>query len=88
MIYYDLTAGLPFSLFRLVDVIVINPLKRLILRTVISHIVESMNQEGGWVKAANLSLMVGVVELSIMLKKGVYSALLWREVKGSDSCFT
>lgn len=85
MICYDLIAGLPFSLFRLVNVIVIDPLKRLIPGAVISHIVGSMNQEGGWVKAANLSLMVGVAELSIMLEKGVHSALLWREMKGSDS---
>lgn len=47
MICYDLIAGLPFSLFRLVNVIVIDPLKRLIPGAVISHIVGSMNQEGG-----------------------------------------
>lgn len=47
MIYYDLTAGLPFSLFRSVNVVVIDPLKRLILQTVISHTVERMSQEGG-----------------------------------------
>lgn len=75
MIYYDLTAGLPFSLFRSVNVIVIDPLKRLILQTVISHTVERMSQEGGWVKAANLSLMVGGVELSIK----VFTVLSWEE---------